>query len=103
MSSGIEVMICHAENLSRHLEKMREDLTELRMRERLLAEEPSTSEHLASGTTNLGNTIFIKMDIVFSVLFNSFTPDHAKSKTDKFSKITNQVKLKNTAPQQSTA
>lgn len=43
MSSGIEVMICHAENVSRHLERVREDLTELRLKERLVTEESVTS------------------------------------------------------------
>ena len=31
----------------------------------------------------------------FTIAFNRFTPDSTKSKTDKFSKITNWVKLKN--------
>ena len=56
MSSGIEVMICHAENVSRHLERVREDLTELRLKERLVAEEPVTS--VANGSSLSGKTLF---------------------------------------------
>ena len=54
MSTGVEIMICHAENLSRHLERVREDLNELRLKERLVADEPGTSETLANGPTRLG-------------------------------------------------
>lgn len=55
MSSGVEVMISHAENLTRHLERVREDLNELRLKERLVADEPVTAETLANGPTRLGN------------------------------------------------
>lgn len=56
MSSGIEVMICHAENVSRHLERVREDLTELRLRERLVTEESVTS--VANRSSLSGKTLF---------------------------------------------
>ncbi|XP_074615626.1 inositol 1,4,5-triphosphate receptor associated 2-like [Acropora palmata] len=52
MASGVEVMICHAENLSRHLERAREDLNELRVKERLEADETSTPSPLANGSTS---------------------------------------------------
>lgn len=55
MSSGVEVMISHAENLTRHLERVREDLNELRLKERLVADEPVTAGTLANGPTRLGN------------------------------------------------
>ena len=55
MSSGVEVMISHAENLTRHLERVREDLNELRLKERLIADEPVTAGTLANGPTRLGN------------------------------------------------
>lgn len=54
MSSGVEVMINHAENLSRHLERVREDLNELRHKERLAADEPVTPGPLANGSTRFG-------------------------------------------------
>ena len=54
MSSGVEVMISHAENLSRHLERVREDLNELRHKERLAADEPVTPGPLANGSTRFG-------------------------------------------------
>lgn len=54
MSSGVEVMICHAENLTRHLERVREDLNELRMKERLVADESASPGTLANGPTRLG-------------------------------------------------
>lgn len=47
-------MICHAENLSRHLERVREDLDELRRKERLEADEPVTRGPLANGPTRYG-------------------------------------------------
>lgn len=56
MASGVEVMICHAENLSRHLERAREDLNELRVKERLEADETSTPSPLANGSTSYGKT-----------------------------------------------
>lgn len=56
MSSGIEVMICHAENVSRHLERVREDLTELRLRERLVTEESVTP--VANRSSLSGRTLF---------------------------------------------
>ena len=56
MSSGVEVMISHAENLTRHLERVREDLNELRLKERLAADEPVTSGPLANGSTKFGKT-----------------------------------------------
>lgn len=56
MSSGVEIMICHAENLSRHLERVREDLNELRLKERLTADEPLTPTPLANGSTKLSKT-----------------------------------------------
>lgn len=56
MSSGIEVMICHAENVSRHLERVREDLTELRLKERLVTEESVTS--VANRSFLSGKTLF---------------------------------------------
>ena len=69
MSSGIEVMICHAENVSRHLERVREDLTELRLKERLVAEEPVTS---VVGSSFSGETLFFPkltlLDGLFSIL-----------------------------------
>lgn len=69
MSSGIEVMICHAENVSRHLERVREDLTELRLKERLVAEEPVTS---VVGSSLSGETLFFPkltlLDGLFSIL-----------------------------------
>lgn len=55
MSSGVEVMISHAENLTRHLERVREDLNELRLKERLVADEPVIPGTLANGPTRLGN------------------------------------------------
>lgn len=55
MSSGVEVMICHAENLTRHMERVREDLNELRMKERLAADESVSPGTLANGPTRLGN------------------------------------------------
>lgn len=55
MASGVEVMISHAENLTRHLERVREDLNELRQKERLAADEPVTPRTLANGPTTLGN------------------------------------------------
>lgn len=55
MSSGVEVMICHAENLTRHMERVREDLNELRMKERLAADESASPGTLANGPTRLGN------------------------------------------------
>ena len=54
MSSGVEVMISHAENLSRHLERVREDLNELRHKERLAADEPVIPGPLANGSTRFG-------------------------------------------------
>ncbi|XP_022786492.1 lymphoid-restricted membrane protein-like [Stylophora pistillata] len=54
MSSGVEVMICHAENLTRHLERVREDLNDLRMKERLVADESASPGTLANGPTRLG-------------------------------------------------
>ena len=54
MSSGVEVMISHAENLSRHLERVREDLNELRHKERLATDEPVTPGPLANGSTRFG-------------------------------------------------
>lgn len=70
MSSGIEVMICHAENMSRHLERVREDLTELRLKERLVAEESVTS--VANGSSSSGKTLFFPkltlLDSLFSIL-----------------------------------
>lgn len=54
MSSGVEVMICHAENLTRHMERVREDLNELRMKERLAADESASPGTLANGPTRLG-------------------------------------------------
>ncbi|XP_078359785.1 inositol 1,4,5-triphosphate receptor associated 2-like isoform X2 [Oculina patagonica] len=53
MASGVEVMISHAENLTRHLERVREDLNELRQKERLAADEPVTPRTLANGPTSL--------------------------------------------------
>lgn len=59
MSSGIEVMICHAENVSRHLERVREDLTELRLKERLVTEESVTSVTSVANRSSLsGKTLF---------------------------------------------
>ena len=58
MSSGIEVMICHAENVSRHLERVREDLTELRLKERLVTEESVTS--VANRSSLSGKTLFFQ-------------------------------------------
>lgn len=55
MASGVEVMVSHAENLTRHLERVREDLNELRQKERLAADEPMTPRTLANGPTSLGN------------------------------------------------
>lgn len=52
MASGVEVMICHAENLSRHLEIVKEDLNELRLKERLAADEVATPSPLANGSTS---------------------------------------------------
>jgi len=66
MSSGIEVMICHAENVSRHLERVREDLTELRLKERLVAEESVTS--VANGSSLSGKTLFPKLTLLDSLL-----------------------------------
>ena len=37
----------------------------------------------------------VAFPVQLMTLFNSFTPDSAKSKNDKFSKITNWVKKKN--------
>ena len=54
MSSGVEIMICHAENLSRHLERVREDLNELRLKERLASDEPLTGGPLTNGSTRFG-------------------------------------------------
>ena len=56
MASGVEVMICHAENLSRHLERVTEDLGELRLKERLSGDELATRSPLANGSTSYGNT-----------------------------------------------
>ena len=56
MSSGVEVMISHAENLTRHLERVREDLNELRLKERLAADEVATPGPLANGSTRFGKT-----------------------------------------------
>ncbi|XP_048578461.1 inositol 1,4,5-triphosphate receptor associated 2 [Nematostella vectensis] len=53
MSGGLEVMICHAENVSRHLERASQDLNEFRKKESLL---PDDSDSNVSAPTQNGPT-----------------------------------------------
>ncbi|EDO28817.1 predicted protein [Nematostella vectensis] len=58
MSGGLEVMICHAENVSRHLERASQDLNEFRKKESLL---PDDSDSNVSAPTQNGPTRIEKL------------------------------------------